>query len=238
MSEQSGYETEDLEQQDESYEQDESTEEQETTVDPNVERLDRLEAMIQNLVNNGTKPTKEEKKGLDLSDEQVAMLKDNPRALLQIIEERSNKMTQEVNLTLQQRQWDEKAERDYPAIKSDSKFKELVKKHVNELASHGGMSPTSPKLLYLAAKLAASEYQPKSREQAKKTDTSAMRPGAKKPNLNPTDKQSAEMKQKTALLRATGLYSEEKIAQMLKKYESSYQEHTTRSGLKRRMLQL
>lgn len=234
MSEQEGYEQEEFEQQDESFEQEESQEE--TKVDPTLERLDRLESMIQKMMSGQqTQPTKQERQGL--TAEQIAAFKDNPEAMLRIIEDQRKQITNELNLTLQQKTWDDKAKQDFPALNNDSKFKSLVKKHIEELVSDGGMNANTPRLLYVAAKLAASEYQPKSQETAKKADTSAIRPGAKKANTSPTDKQKAEIQQKTYLLKMSG-YSDEKIGKMIENYEKRSREYTTRSGIKRRFTQL
>jgi len=238
MSEQQGFEQEELEEQIESYEED-SNQEEETKVDPNSARLEKLEGMISQLLSGSQQNAqpRNETKGLTLTQDQIAALKDNPQALLALIEEKTNQTVNSVNLTLQQDRWDSKAKDDFPALKSDSKFKELVKQEVQELVSNGDMTKDSPRLLYVAAKIASSKYQAKNPESAKKADTSALRPGAKKPNTAPTEKQRSEFAQKTQILRSAG-YSEEKIKSMLEKYEKSTQTVKTRSGLTRRFTQL
>jgi hypothetical protein len=234
MTEQQDFEQEELEEQIEGQE-DQDQEEQEN---PLNQRLDQLESMIRSLASsNAPKYEEPKKERISLTKEQLTALKDNPELLLNFIEEKTNSAVQGVSKQVETQRWDEKAEKDFPALRSDKKFQELVTKKIQELVSFGRVPKDSPTLLYTAAELAAAKYQPKSQEQAKKQDTSALRPGSKKPNTMPTDKAKAEFEQKTYLLKAAG-YPEEKIKKMLERYEKTGTERVSRSGLRRRMTQL
>jgi hypothetical protein len=235
MTEQNDFEQEELEDQVDSQDGDNQEEQEEN---PLNQRLDQLESMIRSLASSNAPRNEEPKKERTaLTKEQLATLRDNPELLLNFIEEKTNNAVQGVSQKVETQRWDEKAEKDFPALRSDKKFQELVTKKIQELVSFGRVPKDSPTLLYTAAELASAKYQPKSQEQARKQDTSALRPNGKKPNTAPTDKLKAEFEQKTYLLKAAG-YPEDKIKKMLERYEATGTERVSRSGLRRRMTQL
>lgn len=57
--------------------------------------------------------------------------------------------------------YDSKAESDFPAIKTDKEFQNLVRSQINEFVKTGEMDAKSPTLVYRAAQIAALKYKPK-----------------------------------------------------------------------------
>jgi transcriptional regulator of heat shock response len=230
MTEQEGFGEENLE---------ETSQEEETLEESNPleDRLGKLESMLSQLLTSQAPKEEPKKERMSFSKEQLAALKDNPELMVQFIEEKTNSAIQGVSKQVETQRWDEKAEKDFPALTYDKKFQEAVTKKIQELVQFGKVPKDSPTLLYTAAELAAAKYQPKTQSEPKKTDTSALKPGAKKPVNVPNEKLKQEFEQKTYLLRAAG-YPEDKIKKMLEKYESSGVERTTRSGLRRRVTHL
>jgi hypothetical protein len=74
--------------------------------------------------------------------------------------------------------WDNKAEEHFPLMNKDKAFMDAVRQEVNELVA-GGMTKSSPKLVYTAAKIAALKF--KGTDKAK-TETQSTSVSSEAPN--------------------------------------------------------
>ncbi len=62
----------------------------------------------------------------------------------------------------QKKHYDEKAEREFPQLRTDPEYQRAVRDNVKELINAGGMDKNSPALVYLAAERAALRHKSKS----------------------------------------------------------------------------
>lgn len=146
---------------------DNSTEDQAaTTPDPVRQELAELketmkaqQALLMKLSEAAT--PKEKKEALEaLPPETAKSLKDNPDLLMKFIQQQVDGAKREFEGTVQRTDWDRRAESEFPALKTDKGFQDTVKKHVNDLLAGGEFTKNSPRLIYMASKLAAAEYKP------------------------------------------------------------------------------
>lgn len=110
-----------------------------------------LLAKIEQLVQGKTQPEAKE----ITPEAYQELLKSNPQKAIQlavegVVSQSLGKFTQEQQRTI----FDQKAEADFPLLKSDKEFQKTVQSEMQDLIS-GGMSKDSPKLVYKAAQIAA-----------------------------------------------------------------------------------
>lgn len=75
-----------------------------------------------------------------------------------VVKDEVNPLLENVQSKSEKAKWDDKAERDFPAMISDPEFKRAVKERAAELLTTDRLPSDHPTLLYRAAELAAAKY--------------------------------------------------------------------------------
>lgn len=101
---------------------------------------------------------KEQKPQAELSPEQVQRLSADPANLARFISDSTEKATSKVRSEIEKERWDEKAFSNYPMLQNDQKFRQEVKRQMQELISGREYTKDSPKLLFRAAQLAGAKF--------------------------------------------------------------------------------
>lgn len=198
----------------------EGEEEQEDQKPATRAEIAELKALISRQFAQAAPPEATKPKSIQLTPEQIAAFKDRPDLMMEFVQAKVDESTKQVASSLSQDRWDRKAYDEFPALKSDAKFRKLVEQEIRSLVSEGGLSATSPSLLHTAARIAAASYQPKSQNAGTKPNTSAL-PSLKKKPMNASGAQeSKEFEQQTRFLRMAG-HSEDKIKKMFEKHQKS-----------------
>lgn len=110
-----------------------------------------------------TQQQKPETKKQITSEEFAKLLKDDPKSAIQIaldekVQGRVNEIESRLTTAQQTVFFDQKVEQDFPALKTDKKFRDLVAQETRNLVQDGLMNEKAPKLLYKAAEIAALKY--------------------------------------------------------------------------------
>jgi hypothetical protein len=175
----------------------------ETLKQQNAEILSSLKALQQ-----AQNQPKEAPQKTYTAEEFKALQESNPEAALEyVISKKLNASTSQIEtkLSAQQQQvyYDNKAEQDFPLIKTDKKFSAEVQKEIRALVD-AGMSKDSPKLVYTAAEIAALRY--KGHENTKQSNNSSLTgESPSKVKTNATQKVDADDKTFKAFANAFGL---------------------------------
>lgn len=134
--------------------------------------------------------------------------KTNPVKAMEII---ANQMVNAKAGTLGKEQqkitFDNRAENEFPQIKSDPEFQKLVKANIQEMVSSGEMDVNAPKLVYRAAQIAALKYKPKaSSKPAQGSNASSEAPSTVTPS-----KKSGNDSQFDAMAKMFGIKNVDKM---------------------------
>lgn len=129
------------------------------TVDPLKQELSDLKQAFARLSAQLT-PKEEKKVAAAMSPEVAKAIKDNPEMLMQFVQQQVDGAKKEFQGTVQRTDWDRRAETEFPALKTDKGFQQSVQKHAADLMAGGEFNKDSPRLIYMASKLAAAEYKP------------------------------------------------------------------------------
>lgn len=143
-----------------------------------IETLKSQNLELQNKLNsflNSQNTKVEESKKLSKAEFET-LLKDDPSSAFEYaVENKVKAHTSEIAKTLnaqqQQQFYDQKTEHDFPLLKKDKEFTNLVKSEIAQLIEDG-MSKDSPKLVYKAAQIAALKH--KGSQQTKSDDNRTM----------------------------------------------------------------
>lgn len=149
---------EDLEQvQEEVTEDVEGTHEQVVEEDATALELAEIKSQVSNLFasQNRILEALTPKQRDDLTDEQVQELAKDPKKLIQTINAMVDTKVKQVTTTTQQREIDRKLQEEYPAIRTDPKFRNAVVAQMKEFIANGEYSEDHPMLTLRAAQLVA-----------------------------------------------------------------------------------
>lgn len=92
-----------------------------------------------------------------LTREEMAAVTADPNKIGDIVNAKLTQATHKLTEDQRRAQFDARAEAEFPAMKTDEKFKREVLAAANELMAQDGTPATSPTLLYRAAQLAAAK---------------------------------------------------------------------------------
>lgn len=141
-----------------------------------------------------------------ISKEQAAAFVANPEKLMEFIQTYTNKSVGEVNRNIQRDRWDSRTYEEFPQLKADQKFQDKVKEKIAELVQVGDYTTESPRLLYVATKMAISEYRPAAQKGVAKANQDGVR-GGHSAN-NPAAKTVADNDPRVVLAKMGGLKGE------------------------------
>lgn len=150
----------------------------ETTVEPVDQTKQELADIKQQLAKLTAQLTpKEEKKAVAaMSPEVVKAIKDNPEMLMQFVNQQIDGAKRDFKNDVNKSDFDRKAYEEFPALKTDAGFQKVVQKHASDLIAGGEFNKDSPRLIYMASKLAAAEYKPQAKTVKEAGEPSGLAP--------------------------------------------------------------
>lgn len=92
-----------------------------------------------------------------VTKEEAESLAADPKKIGQFIDQKLSQATQKLTEDQKRSSYDAKAEAEFPALKTDEKFKKEVLAQAQELILSDGLSQSHPMLIYRAAQLAAAK---------------------------------------------------------------------------------
>lgn len=172
-----------------------------------------IKAALRAAQSQQTMKTIEEPKKPQISAEEVAAMSKDPARLQAWFEKQAIEAKAELQKEASKHRYDALAEQNYPALKSDDKFKTAVLQQMQEYVVNGEYSKDHPMLLFRAAQMVAGKFKGDVTSQSKTTQTTSGEP----PMIR-QQKQSGKFNEKDlAFAKVAGLPKEktEKFKQFL-----------------------
>lgn len=147
---------------------DQVTQEDEQSSGNQHHRDERMDALAQDmafikqqLLSKTTKVEAQESAEPELTAADLQRFAQDPTLLPAWLKKQTERAKHEIKQESQKELYDRRAEEKYPLLKTDRDFQKKVAAQINELVSTGEYTRSNPMLVFRAAQLAASEYQPK-----------------------------------------------------------------------------
>lgn len=139
--------------------------------------LQAVNAKIDQLIQSLTPKTQTEPERPKITNEMAAAFVADPTKLVEFIQRYTDQSVGKVNNSIQQQRWDSQAYKEFPTLETDTKFQDKVKSKIAELVQLGDYQKDSPRLLYVATRLAAADYRPAAQAKGKTQNINGVQGG-------------------------------------------------------------